>query len=154
MKTRTPVLLAALTIVAAPALVACGGGPAASTSPPASATATEWPGHPLITANGAHTTIGTERVYHDTVSVLCSGSTASPTMTVTGPEGWKATSSQPGASGGPARVSVTSPTGQEATFESSELVWTADHRLNGGGDSVTVPGESEEWDFYTDGLTC
>ena len=49
MRTRPSVLAAAMTIVVAPALVACGGGPADSTSPPASAT--EWPGQPLITAN-------------------------------------------------------------------------------------------------------
>ena len=93
-------------------------------------------------------------MYHDTVSVLCSGSTASLTMTVSGPQGWKAVSTQPGTSGGAAKVTVTSPAGEQADFQGKDLVWTADHRLNGGGDSMTVPGESEEWDFYTDGLTC
>jgi len=135
-------------------LAGCSGQTATTQGSTDAQSAASWPGHPLITANGAYTEIGTERVYHTSISVLCSGSTASPTMTVTGPKGWKAVSTQPGTSGGAAKVSVTSPAGEKADFQGKDLVWTADHRLTGDGDSVAVPGSGEEWAFYTDGLTC
>lgn len=133
-------------------LAGCSGQTATTQGSTDAQSAASWPGRPLITANGAHTTVGLERIYHTGISIMCSGNATTPTMTITGPKGWTATSSQPGASAGPAKVSVTSPTGKKAEFQGSDLLWTADHRLTGGGSTLTIDGD--DWEFYTDGVAC
>ena len=44
------------------------------------------------------------------------------------------------------------PTGKKAEFQGSDLLWTADHRLTGGGSTLTIDGD--DWEFYTDGVAC